>query len=643
MIVATAGHIDHGKTRLVRALTGHDTDRLPEEKKRGMSIDLGFAYQALEDGSVLGFVDVPGHERFVRNMLAGVTGIDFALLVVAADDGPMPQTREHLAILDLLGVPAGAVALSKIDRVAPARIEAVTAETEQLLQGTTLAGAPIFPVSGTTGAGVAALGAHLRAEAMQWHARRAGGHFRLAVDRSFTLAGAGHVVTGTVFSGSVSVGDRLVLTPPGARVRVRSLHVQNRAETTGGVGDRCAVNIVGIGLRRMDAHRGDWLLDEAVDAPTARIDARIRVLASEARPLRHWTPVHVHCGAGDVTGRVAVLGERAIAPGQSGLVQLVLDREIGALKGDRLILRDQSARRTLGGGGVLDPFPPRRGRARPERLAALRALTPDDPATALAGLLDASPEGVDLTRFARAWNLTPEAADALWNDVAMVRIGPAERPLGLTGERLRALRETTLQALARWHRELPETPGAAAEALRRTLPERLPRPLLDAVVADLLASGEIARSGGALRLPGHRPEMAPADARLWGRVAPLLDAGGLRPPAVHELAREIGLDAKAVERVLVRISRLGLVVRVTPNRFFPPDAVLALAAAAETVAAGSPDGQFSAAAFRDQTGIGRNLTIEVLEYFDRVGFTWRKGNARTVRRPARDVLARGAA
>ncbi|MGI9385278.1 MAG: selenocysteine-specific translation elongation factor, partial [Methyloligellaceae bacterium] len=643
VIVATAGHIDHGKTVLVKALTGAETDRLPEEKRRGMSIDLGFAYQTLDDDTVLGFVDVPGHERFIRNMLAGVTGIDFALLVVAADDGPMPQTREHLAILDLLGVSAGAVALTKIDRVDAARVDRAAAETSELLRETTLSQAPIFPVSGVTGDGVDALGAHLQAEAMRWGDRRAGGHFRLAVDRSFTLPGAGHVVTGTVFSGRVNVGDQLVLTPPGARVRVRSLHVQNRSAPAGGAGDRCAVNIVGTSLRKVDAHRGDWLLDEAVNAPTARIDASIRVLASEARALKHWTPVHVHCGAGNVTGRVAVLGERAIAPGGSGLVQIVLDREIGALGGDRLILRDQSARRTVGGGRVLDPFAPKRGRARPERLAALRALTVDDPATALASLLAVSPEGVDLAQFARAWNLTPEAADALWTEVPMARIGPDERPFGLTEARLTSLREMMVQALADWHQEFPAAPGAASEALRRALPERLSRPVFDALVADLLASGEIMESGGALRQPAFRPHMAPADAKLWDRIAPLIEAGGLRPPIVRELAAEIDLGHEAVERFLVRTTRLGLVVRVTANRFFPPDAVLALADAAEKAAAGSPDGQFSAAAFRDQTGIGRNLTIEVLEYFDRVGFTWRDGNARAIRRPARDILTNRAA
>ena len=326
MIIATAGHVDHGKTVLVKALTGEDTDRLPEEKQRGMSIDLGFAYQPLEDDTVLGFIDVPGHEKFIRNMLAGVTGVDFALLVVAADDGPMPQTREHVAILDLLGISAGAVALTKIDRVDGGRVDEVAGQITSLLAETGLANAPIFPVSGNTGDGVNALRTHLHTQAMARDARAAGGHFRLAIDRSFTLSGRGHVVTGTVFSGQVAVGDRLMLTPPGVEVRVRGLHVQNQPAERGGVGDRCAVNIVSTGLRKTEAHRGNWLLAEPINLPTARIDVRLNVLEGEVRALKHWTPVHIHCGANDITGRVAILGQKSIAPGGTGFVQLILDR-----------------------------------------------------------------------------------------------------------------------------------------------------------------------------------------------------------------------------------------------------------------------------------------------------------------------------
>ncbi len=379
MIIGTAGHIDHGKTALVRALTGVDTDRLPEEKARGITIDLGYAYQPLDSGETLGFVDVPGHERLVHTMVAGAIGIDFVLLVVAADDGPMPQTHEHVQVLDLLGLARGAVALTKIDRVPVERASEASAEIRQFLSATGLAESPIFPVCALTGEGIGDLRHYLQDAARQTPARSGGERFRLAVDRSFTLMGIGTVVTGTVHNGSVRVGDRLLISPSGREARVRGIHAQNQPAECGEAGQRCALNLAGPDLHRQDIHRGDWVLDAALHVPTARLDVELRVLAAEEQPLRHWTPVHCHLGAADVTGRVAVLEGEAIAPGAAGLAQLVLDHPVAALHGDRFILRDQSASRTLGGGRVLDVAPPARGRRKPQRLELLRAFAHPNP------------------------------------------------------------------------------------------------------------------------------------------------------------------------------------------------------------------------------------------------------------------------
>src|SRR2546427_610484 len=306
MIIGTAGHIDHGKTALIKALTGIDADRLKEEKARGITIDLGYAFYPLPHGAVLGFIDVPGHERFVHNMLAGATGIDFVLLVVAADDGVMPQTREHMEIIELLGVKRGAVALTKIDRVESAPVAASP------------------PPAGA-----------------------ADGCFRLAVDRCFTLSGSGTVVTGTVFSGSVGVGDHLLVSPPGWEVRVRSIHAQNRAAERGVAGQRCALSLVGV--EKKDIARGDWVLETAVHGPTARFDASLKLPPSAARALRHWTPVHVHLGAAEAMGRVSLLQATGIEPGGSGRAQIVLDRPIGALRGYRFIFSDHDAQQTMQG------------------------------------------------------------------------------------------------------------------------------------------------------------------------------------------------------------------------------------------------------------------------------------------------------
>ncbi|HYM31445.1 MAG TPA: selenocysteine-specific translation elongation factor, partial [Candidatus Cybelea sp.] len=371
MIVATAGHVDHGKTSLVRSLTGVDTDRLAEEKRRGMSIELGFAYADFA-GARIGFVDVPGHERFVRNMLAGVAAIDFALLVIAADDGPMPQTREHVAILDLLGVKRGAVALTKIDRVAETRIAEVRGQIAGLLAPTGLANAPVFPVVATDETSIGALRQHLGIAENAADIKPADGYFRLAVDRAFVLPGIGLIATGAVFAGEARVGDRLTVSPLGKSVRLRSIRTQDRPSEIARAGDRAALNIAG-DVERAELQRGDWIVAPEVHAPADRIDVRLHVLPGEARALAHWTPVHVHLGAADVTGRVAVLEGRSIAPGTQGLAQLVLDQPAGALTHDRFVLRDQSALRTIAGGMVLDPFAPARGRSKPHRLAALAA------------------------------------------------------------------------------------------------------------------------------------------------------------------------------------------------------------------------------------------------------------------------------
>lgn len=630
MIIATAGHIDHGKTLLVKALTGVDADRLPEEKSRGLTIDLGFAYTPSADGSVLGFVDVPGHEKFIRNMIAGVTAIDYALLVVAADDGPMPQTEEHLAILDLLGVGGGVVALTKIDRVPPERVAEVKGAIERLVAGTVLDSAEIFPVCAPSGEGIEAL----RVALERAQGRKSGnlnGNFRLAIDRSFTVAGAGVVVTGAVFSGDVKIGDRLTISPPGIPVRVRGIHAQNRPAENGIVGQRCALNIAGPQLERLQVTRGDWALAEDVHAPTTRLDARLRLLPGEAEPLKHWAPVHLHLGAADVPARVAVLKGKNIAPGKDGLVQLVLQREIGALRGDRLILRDQSARRTIAGGVVIDPFAPARGRARPERLDIIRIMEIEPVEEALAALLQALPTGMDFVRFAQAWNLKPEDCEAIWDKIGAKRAGN----YGFTADCWKSLAEKTTKALEKFHASNEAVQGIAEENLRRTVERNLPKEAFAVLVRELAASGALLASGGMLRLAEHRARLAPQDEALWNKLEPLFLASELRPPSLGGLADETATDVRTVERFLIRAARLGIVVQIAGNRFLLPDTLERLGAMAEGIA--DEEGSLTIKALRDRSGIGRNVTIEVAEYFDRIGFTRRRGNERQIMKPAAEM------
>ena len=635
MILATAGHIDHGKTALIRALTGVDADRLPEEKRRGLTIDLGFAYATLPDGTELGFVDVPGHERFLSNMLAGVLSIDRVLLVVAADDGPRPQTLEHLDILELIGIREITGVVTKTDRVERDRTDAVAAETGALLVEAGFAQPAIFTVSSRTGEGIAALAGHLQKTAQAAAGGRAAasasGLFRMPIDRAFTLPGIGLVVTGTIAAGTVALGERLVISPDGTLVRVRGLHGHNRPIETAAAGERCAINAAGSFPEDGEPRRGDWILAAERHAPTTRLDLRLRVSRYAQAALRDGLPVHLHLGTTDAVGRAAVLGSREIAPGETGFVQLDLDHPVGALCGDRAVLRDHAARHTLAGGRVVDPFASRRGRRQPARLATLAALAAADPEQALARLL-AVKGVVDLAQFALARNLAPAELDSLIEAGGFLRVGPARAPVAVTPERLAALCDKILEALGVWHQAQPDALGPSRPALFMQLRAEAPEAALDAALSELAASGRIARQGPVWRLPEHQPRLTRSDERLWERLYPLLVAGDLRPPRIRELAGALELDPTVVERFLNRAERLGRVARVADNRFFLPETVARLAEIAHDLADSSPEGTFTAATFKDRSGVGRNLTIAILEYLDKMGATRRTGDARIVLR-----------
>ena len=614
MIIGTAGHIDHGKTTLVKALTGVDCDRLKEEKLRGITLDLGYAYAGLPGGGVLGFIDVPGHEKLIHNMLAGATGIDFALLVVAADDGPMPQTREHLAIIELLGIARGAVALTKCDAVDAGRRAAAEVEIQALLASSGLAGAPVFPVAATSGEGIAELRAHLEEAATALGGKEARGGFRLAVDRCFTLGGIGTVVTGTAFSGRVQPGDQLMLSPVGKPVRVRSLRVQDRPAEGGRAGERIALNLAGI--EKAEVARGMWVLDPTLHQPVSRFDARLRILPGEA-PLRHWTQVHVHLGAEDIPGRVALLETAELAPGSAGLVQITLERSTGALAGDRFVLRDAGARRTVGGGQILDIFPPARHRRSPERLALLAALADPDPAVALALAAESQPAGVDLARQGANRNLLPgELADLAARLGLVVVAG-----IGFAPSRWRELAERLLGALAAEHERAPDLLGVERDRLRRLTLPALPRPAFDALVEELLAAGRLARANAWLHLPEHRVELAVGDRDQWRVLRPLLDATPFNPPRVRDVARATGLPEEGVRGLMKRLARFGEVYPVAHDHYFTAAAVADLARRVAGLCA--QDGAARAAALRDGIGGGRKVAIQILEFFDRIGYTRR--------------------
>ena len=634
MIVATAGHVDHGKTALVHALTGVDTDRLPEEKRRGLTIDLGFAYQPLDDGHVIGFVDVPGHERFVRNMLAGVGSVDLALVVVAADDGVMPQTLEHTAILDLLGVTECIAVVSKVDKVDAARAAEVSEAIGALLSATGMRDAEVHCVSALSGVGMEALAVALRKRALGLAARATDGRFRLCVDRAFMLKGAGLVVTGTVHAGSASIGDRLLVTPSGLEARIRGIHAQDRPAPHAPAGERCALNLSGRGIESGAIERGDWVVDRALHAPSDRMDVRLRVLCAEPRAVRHWTPVHAHVAASHSTARVAVLGAGSIAPGESGRVQIVLDHPLHAVAGDRIVIRDQSATRTIGGGTVIDPFSPRRGRARPERRAWLDAIEVREPLAALARALDSSATGVDIGWIRTAFGVTDPELERILGAAGAVRAPDTGTDRCFSPGHWDGLQKDILEFLESFHRERPQVQGANANDIRLGLSRRVNPGVVEHALGTMVGRGAIARRGVAVRLPEHRVTLGTNDERVWPRVARVLDPAQGSPPSLRQAADQLKIDEAQLGALLKRATNAGLVVPVTRNRFVPLAAVRTLAAHAESLADESPQGRFSAAEYKKRARIGRNFAIELLEYFDRSGFTERLGDRRRVRRGA---------
>jgi selenocysteine-specific elongation factor len=635
MIIGTAGHIDHGKTTLVRALTGVDTDRLPEEKRRGISIELGYAFlDAPEVEERIGFIDVPGHERLVHTMLAGATGIDYGLLLVAADDGVMPQTREHLAVLSLLGLSRGTVVLTKIDRADPERVSAVQGEVAALLADTPLAGAPVLPVSAQTGAGLDALRSVLF-EAAHATAQRdgSGEAFRLAIDRAFTLAGVGTVVTGTVHAGQVRIGDELAITPSaqGLRGRVRSLHAQNRTVAQAHAGQRCAVSLVGIA--KDDVVRGQWLSAPHAVLATQRLDAMLTLWHCETKPLRSGTPVHVHIGASDVMGTVAVLdrseAQDALAPGARACVQIVLSEPIAAWRGDRVVLRDNSASRTLAGGEVLDPFVPARYRRTPQRLLELVAWSQPRAEARLSALLAASANGLALPRWACAEGLEAGAMPAL-PEGSLHAADAAQGDWALGAVHAAAVCEALVAALRGFHTQRPDELGPDSGRLRRLAAPRLPEPLWRALLAAGVARGEVVVRGSFVHLPEHGLRLSAADQRIAQKIAPLLAAAGFEGSWARDLARDASESEALMRTTLARLASGGELHQVVKDLFYPTACMAQLAALARGVAAGA-NGEVTAAAFRDATGLGRKRAIQLLEYFDHIGLLRRVGDVHRLR------------
>ena len=609
-VVGTAGHIDHGKSSLIHALTGIDPDRLAEEKRRGMTIDLGFAYLTLPSGRLVGVVDVPGHARFIRNMLAGVHGLDAVLLVVAADEGVMPQTVEHLEIVHLLDISRGLVALTKMDLVEPDWLELVTAEVVERLASTSLAGSEVVPVSALTGEGLDTLRAKLDLLLDGTGPRPDLGRPRLPIDRVFTIGGFGTVVTGTLVDGSFKTGEELEVVPGGRRVRVRGLQQHNAKVEVASPGSRVAVNLAGV--EKEELARGHVLVRPGTLTETRRIDAEVGVLAGAVRSLRHGAALMLHTGTAEVSARAIVLDADEIAPGSRGWVQLYLAEPIAAAAGDRFVLRLPSPAATLAGGRFADVTPRRHPRHDAEVPASLERRMAGE---VLAEELRKYPRGITESALLKA-SLAPAS------DLAAVA---ARRTGGwiFSPGAWTAVAGRAANLLAAYHTDHPLRPGMPREELKSRL--ALAPAAFGAVVSELARDGVLAERAGALALPRHEVRLEPEGGGPAHRLVELLGASPFAPPSLAEAMREAG----AGPEVLRALTRNGELVRFSEEIAFTREAYEAALALVRRIVA--EEGGVTVARLRDAMEASRRPVLAFLEFLDAQRITRREGDVRTLR------------
>jgi selenocysteine-specific elongation factor len=636
LIVGTAGHIDHGKSALVRALTGTDPDRLPEEKRRGITIDLGFADLELDDLRI-GFVDVPGHERFVKNMLAGAHGIDLLALVIAADEGVMPQTREHFDICRLLGVSNGLVVITKTDLVDEEMLALVEDDAHELIAGSFLENAPLVSVSSRTGAGMDQLKSRLVELGKRVPPRSKDFTTRLPIDRAFSMKGFGAVVTGTLISGQIKEGDELELLPLKVNVRVRGLQVHNKSVTEAHAGQRTAVNLAGIDTAQIE--RGMVLAPPGRLRPTQIIDVWIDVLPGASRPVRSRSRVRFHIGATEVLGRVRVLDGSQIEPGRGGLAQLRLEAPVVAVHGDRFILRSYSPAETIAGGVIVDPFATKhRGREMDNVLQLLRLLMRDERAAKFEGFVRAAGiRGLRLSEVAAATGWTNEVLTNVSTEVqrnqSVIEVGG----LYIARDSLDRLRSALVAELERYHKREPLARGMLRETLREKVFTHSAPELFNGVLALLEAEGKVVSEKDIVRSSAHRVGLSDQDVALKNRIEQIYIAAGVEAPSLDEAMTKANVPAAQrtqARKLLQLLLDDRKLVRIQGEMFMHAKVIEDLKAKLLTYASQhEPDRLIDVPAFKDLAGVSRKYAIPLLEYFDRDQTTRRAGDKRLILKP----------
>ncbi|MBU4563776.1 MAG: selenocysteine-specific translation elongation factor [Desulfarculus sp.] len=629
IVLGTAGHIDHGKTTLIKALTGIETDRLKEEKARGITIELGFAYLDLPGGERLGIVDVPGHEKFVKNMVAGAAGIDLVALVIAADEGVMPQTREHLDICKLLGVGHGLVVLTKIDMVDEEWLDLVTEDVAEYVEGTFLEDAPIIPVSGVSGQGIPELKDALAELVAGLDEQPAEGPFRLPVDRVFTMKGFGTVITGTATGGQIAIGQEVSIYPRGVTAKVRGLQVHNEEVTQARRGQRTAINLQG--LEKAGVERGDVLATPGSLEPSLWLDLEVNALADMARPLKHRAPIRLHTGSAEVLGRVLWLDRDELLPGGTALGQVRLESPVAVMAGDRYVLRSYSPVHTIAGGVVLHPHPGRHKRNRPEIMADLKTLVKGEARDKVAVHARLAGEGglspADLPRLVP---MSPKALDNLVGDMLskqeLVRFDK-EGGRMIAAPVQQELMDQALELLTTYHQANPLKPGMPREELRRRLISSEDPKLFAHLMRKLEGGQAVVAEKDLLRLPGHQVQLAGADKALRERIEKAYAEGGLAPPNLKDV---IGGDNPAqAKQVLAVLVDEGVLVKVKQELYYDAQSLADIKK--RLVEFLEANEKIEASQFKEMTGLSRKYIIPLLEHFDSTMLTMRVGDHRVLR------------
>ena len=632
IILGTAGHIDHGKTSLIKAVTGTDTDRLKEEKERGITIELGFAALDLPGGQHLGIVDVPGHEKFVKNMVAGVTGIDIVVMVIAADEGVMPQTREHMEICTLLDVQYGMVAVTKIDMVDEEWLELALEDIGDFVKGTFLEDAPVAAVSSTTRKGIPEFIEILDELAAKIPERPPSDLFRLPIDRVFSMKGFGTVITGTLISGRVQVGDTIMIYPSGITSKVRGIQVHNNSADEAGAGLRTAINFQG--LEKEAISRGEVLSKPNTLEASYMVDVSFHYLASNKKPIKNRTRVRFHTGTSEVLGNLILLDREDLAPGEDTVVQLRLDTAVALVKDDRFVIRSYSPIYTIGGGKVLNPIPLKHKRFKPDAVEGLKALGHQAPEAIILFHVEASGyQGVSFSHLKMMTNLPDKQLEnvlqGLLSQKTLIQVDKENRIYihHICSERLK---NDTQRQLTDYHKANPLKPGMSKEELKTKFPPLLTSKLFNLTLNQMIKEKEIVQDENIIRLASHAVSLGGKQADVKDKILETYLNAGLQPPYFKELAKSLDTDVKRSREVLMHLVNEGTIVKVKEELYFHAEAINTLKK--RLVKFLEAQGEITTPQFKEMTGVSRKYVIPLAEHFDSTNATLRVGDVRKLRK-----------